>query len=50
MTYRGVSALKKPGRDLRDKVELALAWTRVAREVFEGTLGHEFDKSDRAEL
>ena len=45
-----VWCLKKPGRDLRDKVELALAWTRVAREVAEGTLGHEFDKSDRAEL
>ncbi len=45
-----VWCLKKPGRDLRDKVELALAWKRVAREVAEGTLGGEFDKSDRAEL
>ena len=27
-----------------------LAWKRVAREVAEGTLGGEFDKSDRAEL
>ena len=45
-----VWCLKKPGRNLRDKVEFALAWTRVAREVAEGTLGHEFDKSDRAEL
>ena len=45
-----VWCLKKPGRALRDKVELALAWTRVARDVAEGTLGHEFDKSDRAEL
>ena len=42
--------LKKPGRDLREKVELALAWKRVAREVAEGTLGGEFDRSDRAEL
>ena len=45
-----VWCLKKPGRNLRGKVEFALAWTRVAREVAEGTLGHEFDKSDRAEL
>ena len=45
-----VWCLKKPGRNLRDKVEFALAWTRVAREVGEGTLGHEFDKRDRAEL
>jgi len=45
-----VWCLKKPGRDLRDKVELSLAWKRVAREVAEGTLGGEFDKSDRAEL
>lgn len=45
-----VWCLKKPGRELREKVELALAWKRVAREVAEGTLGGEFDKSDRAEL
>jgi len=45
-----VWCLKKPGRDLREKVEMALAWKRVAREVAEGTLGGEFEKSDRAEL
>jgi hypothetical protein len=45
-----VWCLKKPGRDLRDKVEMGLAWKRVAREVAEGTLGGEFDKNDRAEL
>lgn len=45
-----VWCLKKPGRDLRDKVELMLAWRRVAREVAEGTLGSEFERSDRAEL
>jgi hypothetical protein len=45
-----VWCLKKPGRDLRDKLELELAWKRVAREVADGTLGGEFDKSDRAEL
>jgi hypothetical protein len=45
-----VWCVKKPGRDLREKVEVALAWRRVAREVAEGTLGGEFDRSDRAEL
>lgn len=45
-----VWCLKKPGRDLREKVELVLAWRRVAREVAEGTLGGEFDKNDKADL
>src|SRR3989441_8620471 len=45
-----VWCLKKPSRDLRDKVEQWLAWKRVAREVADGTLGGEFDKSDRDEL
>ena len=37
-----VWCLKKPGRDLREKVELALAWKRVSREIAEGTLGGDF--------
>ena len=41
---------RKPGRELRDKVELWLAWQRVAREVAEGVLGAEFDRADRAEV
>jgi uncharacterized protein DUF499 len=45
-----VWCLKKPGRGLRDKIELGLAWRRVAREIGDGTLGGEFDKSDCAEL
>ncbi|MGQ9795932.1 DUF499 domain-containing protein [Desulfosoma sp.] len=45
-----VWCLKKPGRDLREKVELWLAWKRVAKEVAEGTLGGDFDRSDRADL
>jgi hypothetical protein len=45
-----VWCLKKPGRDLREKVELMLAWKRVEREVKDGTLGGEFEKGDRAEL
>jgi hypothetical protein len=45
-----VWCIKKPGRDLREKVELWLAWKRVAREVAEGTLGGDFDRTDRAEI
>ena len=45
-----VWCVKKPGRELRDRVELWLAWRRVEREVAEGVLGAEFDRADRAEL
>jgi hypothetical protein len=45
-----VWCVKKPGRELRSKVEVALAWKRVLREVTDGTLGGDFDKADRAEL
>jgi Protein of unknown function (DUF499) len=45
-----VWCLKKPGRDLREKVELWLSWQRVAKEIAEGTLGADFDWSDRAEI
>lgn len=45
-----VWCMKKPGRDLRDKIELMLAWRRVQREVSEGVLGTEFDRADRADL
>jgi hypothetical protein len=45
-----VWCLKKLGRELREKVEMSLAWRRVAREVADGTLGGEFDRSDRADL
>ena len=41
---------RKPGRELRDKVELWLAWKRVAQEVTEGVLGSEYDRADRAEI
>ena len=40
----------KPGRELREKVELWLAWRRVEREVQQGLLGTEFDQADRAEV
>ena len=45
-----VWCLKKPGRDFREKVELCLAWKRVAKEIADGTIGVDFDRSDRAEL
>jgi hypothetical protein len=35
---------------LREKAELMLAWRRVSREVADGTLGGEFDRSERADL
>lgn len=41
---------KKPGRELRDKVELWLAWRRVAKEVADGTLGADYDRADRADI
>jgi len=45
-----VWCMKKPGREFREKVEMWLAWKRVAKEINEGTLGGDFDRSDRAEL
>jgi hypothetical protein len=41
---------KKPGRDLREKVEVWLAWKRVDKEVNEGTLKGDFDRADLAEI
>jgi hypothetical protein len=41
--------LKKPGRDFKEKVELCLAWRRVAKEVIEGSLGS-IDRLERADV
>ena len=41
---------RKQGRELRDRVELWLAWQRVAREVVDGVLGAEFDRTDHVEV
>ncbi|MCY4199355.1 MAG: DUF499 domain-containing protein [Rhodobacteraceae bacterium] len=41
---------KKPGRELRDRVENWLAWRRVEHEVKEGLLGTEFDQAEKQEL
>ncbi|MDE2925620.1 MAG: DUF499 domain-containing protein [Acidobacteriota bacterium] len=43
-----VWCVRKPGRQLLDKVELWLAWQRVADEVAQGVLGADFDRTDRA--
>jgi len=45
-----VWCIRRPGRELREKVELALAWRRVQREVVAGTLGSEFDTADLADI
>src|SRR6185503_21043304 len=45
-----VWCLKKPGRDLREKIELWLAWKRVAKEITDGTLGVDFDRTERSEI
>jgi hypothetical protein len=45
-----VWCVKKEGRELRDRVELWLAWKRVNKEMAEGLLGDEFDRSERMDL
>lgn len=45
-----VWCLKKPGRELTQKMEEQLAWRHVKREIDEGTLGGDFEKADRADL
>ncbi len=42
--------VKKPGRDLYENVETWLAWKRVKRDIDDGTLGGEFEKSELAEV
>jgi hypothetical protein len=42
--------IRKPGRELRNKVELLLAWRNVDRDFIDGTLPGEFDKADREEI
>lgn len=45
-----VWCVRKPGRDLRDKIELLLAWRRVQRDVREGVLGADFERADHQEI
>jgi len=41
---------KKPGRDLRETVELWLAWKRVAADISDGTLGADLDRGERTDI
>ena len=41
---------RQPGKELRHKAELWLAWQRVARELADGVLGTEYSRADRAEV
>lgn len=45
-----VWCIRKPGRDLRDKVELLLAWRRVQSDVREGVLGTDYERTDHREI
>ena len=45
-----VWAVRKPGRELRDRVEQWLAWKRVDGEISAGTLGSELDRTDLADI
>lgn len=45
-----VWCVKKPGRELREKVEAWLAWKRVKKEVDEGVLGEDFDKDELSNI
>jgi hypothetical protein len=45
-----VWCVRKPGRDLRDKVEMLLAWRRVQRDVRDGVLGADYEKADLQEI
>jgi hypothetical protein len=42
--------LRKEGSDLRDKVEVALAWKRVKEEIERGSLGDDFEPTERQEI
>lgn len=42
--------LKKPSRELRERVETLLAWKRIQNEVNEGILGADFDKDEIMEI
>ncbi len=45
-----VWCVRKQGRNLKDKVELLLAWQKVSIEAAQGTLGADFDKADRSDI
>ena len=41
---------RKPGKELRQRAEIMLAWQRVAKELADGSLGSEYSRTDRAEV
>lgn len=41
-----VWCVKKPGKELREKAEMVLAWRRVQKELQEGNLGNEVQAAD----
>jgi hypothetical protein len=45
-----VWCFRKAGRDLRNNVELWLAWKRVKKEISDGTLGTDYDRADHTEV
>ena len=45
-----VWCFKKPGKELRDRVESWLAWQRIQSDVKQGLLGSDYDKTDKAEI
>ncbi|MGH9640551.1 MAG: DUF499 domain-containing protein, partial [Bryobacteraceae bacterium] len=42
--------IRKPGRELRDRVEELLAWQRVQKEISDGTIGGEFETAELREV
>jgi hypothetical protein len=42
--------VRRPGRELRIRVETLLAWRKVHREFLDGTLAGEFDRGDSEEI
>jgi hypothetical protein len=45
-----VWSVRRSGRDLREAVEVMLAWQRVQREIREGTLGGDYEAADLADI
>lgn len=42
--------VRKPGRELRDKVEAWLAWKRVKEDIEQGALGGDFEAGERKQV
>lgn len=42
--------VRKPGRELREGIELMLAWQRVNQEISQGALGEEINQADRTNV